>query len=338
MTPSTRTPAALLALLVGLAAAPAAPAAFWDGPEADLTNFYRRLEDLGLSTTYLRKVEKKIKVYYWSGNSEQEARYSLSGKIFIPGSFRVKGSKTRIRYDLDAPAISTMIHEFSHAGYRRMKGKKAARGTTARKHHDAVRSIWADLYIDKRHHNLIGLPVYPEAKADEICGYFIGDAIAEVASLADEILFINTRKVRLAGSTPEELEALGDTLVIPEGTRDGYVERVRKTEFGKVDAGNEAAAFEDKDIPWRERSTTKADMYENVLGLNPPADSQELLKTLNTLDNAWIRGVRAKVLAARKAHAAKLRAAQAQAAAEAGAQAALLAGSGGAAGGLFGMD
>lgn len=45
-------------------------------------------------------------------------------------------------------------------------------------------------------------------------------------------------------------------------------------------------------------------MYTHLLGLDPPADIDALCARMNRLDNPWLRQVRARVEAARRAHAA----------------------------------
>ncbi|MBI4676044.1 MAG: hypothetical protein HY748_00495 [Elusimicrobia bacterium] len=58
-------------------------------------------------------------------------------------------------------------------------------------------------------------------------------------------------------------------------------------------------------IHWDETQWVKDLMYQNILGLKPPKDVPDLLGRLNTLDNDWIRGVRAEVAKARLESAKK---------------------------------
>lgn len=60
---------------------------------------------------------------------------------------------------------------------------------------------------------------------------------------------------------------------------------------GKVSVVD-SASFEGNLIGWEERPMTKTQMYQHILGLNPPKDRIELLARLNASQSEWARTVR----------------------------------------------
>jgi hypothetical protein len=134
----------------------------------------------------------------------------------------------------------------------------------------AENSVWADLRSTAYFYRYGGF------KADEVSGYFMGASLSEVLETVVEIATYNISRPAPAGA---DLGPQGDALVLPDP---------------------ENAMFEGNPVGWEERSTTKTQMYRNILGLNPPKDRAELLKRLNASDSEWIRGVKRKVLEKRR--------------------------------------
>lgn len=278
--------------------------------DADLSLFFKRLEDLGFATQEIRDVAKKIEVVFRApgGHAHAEWGYILDN-LYIPHSFKEPDSG-RIRYDLASNDIDTLIHEFTHAARDISAREDAAKGTPAREHYEAVKNIWASL----RSRSL--LYRFAWMKADEVSGYFMGAAVSSVVDAADAIILYN---MFLGGSRPADLEEakrLGGTLIIPtkENARDswekGFVTNRYAGPFG-ANSVYDSASFQDSGltapalIHWEESPKVKLDMYNNILGLKPPKDITDLLDRLNKADNDWIKGVRAKVAQARIKNADK---------------------------------
>ena len=201
-----------------------------------------------------------------------------------------------------------MIHELTHAERSLTASESAVKGTAAREHYEAVKDIWGNL----RSRSL--LYRFAWMKADEVSGYFMGAAVSRVFEAADEIVAYNAF---LEGSRagPEE----GGKLLIPtrQNAKDswskGFVEHRYAQPFGRNSVYDSAmfkenALFSPELIHWEENQWVKERMYNNILGLKPPKDINDLLERLNKADNAWIRGVREKVAAARQKNSGKAKA------------------------------
>ncbi len=277
------------------------------GDEADPAEFYTRLESIGLKTEYLRRLVAKIELFFQASSDVAEASYGyLTDNVYIPPTMRVEGTQ-RIKFALETTQIATLIHELTHADNDVMASETAAAGTPERIHYDSMQSIWADLYHDPNH-RFLGLARYPRMKADEVCGYFMGKSIMQVFEAVDDLVLYNT--VFAGGKPRDAAEAArwGSTLFLPPAdTQSGWDQRILRIRFGYASVYDEAM-FQSSGISgpayvhWQEagRDWLKLQMYRGILGLDPPADLAELLRRLNTLDNEWIRRVRAKVAKARQ--------------------------------------
>lgn len=294
-------------------AAPAAPAAAPaeevrpETPEpavmsgaVDMGPFLRRLEDLGFQTATLRTVLSKITVAFGAPSGSANAQWRWIRKILVlPAALQQPGTSA-IRYDLRPNEVATVIHELTHAANSVLASETAGRGTPAHEHWDAVNTIWADLRSSAYFYRYAGF------KADEVSGYFMGSAVSQVFDAAAEIVMVNTLRPAPEGA---DVDMLQGTLVMPtpQNARDPFEEGVagRAGEaFGKVKVV-EDAMFEGALIGWEERPMTKTQMYNNILGLNPPKDRAELLRRMNAGDNEWIRGVKRKTLETRRRLAAR---------------------------------
>lgn len=318
-----RTPTSLLAALALLL-----PSVSQAATEADLSEFFRRVSSLGMSTRFLRKMttgaDAPVEVFYRAPNSDREAQYGyILNNVEIPFSHKEENS-TRVKFDLETHHLATMFHELTHAANDEPADKDAAAGTPEFEHWQCREFVWAEIFNDPRHHNIVGLARYPRFKADEITGYYMGCAIQKVFDAANDIIFINEKLVQRTARTPQEARDLGDTLVLQRWDleNDHMTRRVLESVFWKCEMGNDSAYFEGKAIPYDNtgKDWLKQRMFDNLLGLSPPRDTPTLLATLNSprLRNRWIRGVRQRVRAARLAWAEKQeRAAVERAAAEA---------------------
>jgi len=285
------------------------PTMSFAGTMADPSDFVRRLASIGLSTDYVQKVLSRLEIYYRTPSSTAEAEWGyMLDNLYIPWDQKAADS-SNIRFDLETPQINTLIHELCHASSDLCASESAAAGTPDRAHADLLHVIRADIYVDPRH-QVLGLARYPGVKADEIVAYYVGNSVQYVFEGVDDIVSFNVGFCKAYIHTAEDAERLGTTLVLPpvEGPgASGWSSRVARRRYGDHRAGNEAASFENKPIPWDERPWVKDEMFDFSLGLNLPHTAAELVDRLNTVDNDWIRDVRARVAAARRARAAELR-------------------------------
>ena len=284
----------------------------------DMSEFFRRLESIGLETGELRAVTSKIKVVFGGQSADAAAEYGyILNRLHIPIDFKESGS-SRVRFDLETGNIDTIIHEYVHAERDVSASPDAPKGSPAREHYDAVHAIQADLRSQSLFYR------YSWMKADEVSAYFMGEAIGTVFDAVNDIVTYNTAFKGAKPATLAEAERLGGLLIIPSAQSpklDSWEKLMLKSyaKFGQNNVYDEAqfkgsivSGF--TDIHWTERQNIKDDIYNNVLGLKPPRTLQELVDRLNSIDNEWIRGVRTKVAEIRiknaqktEAKAAKLR-------------------------------
>jgi hypothetical protein len=270
--------------------------------------FFQRLESIGLDTTYLRDLTDRIGLRFRSSTRIAEASWGfVENRLYMPPGFAEEGTEI-LRFDLATHELDTLIHEYVHAA-NDLDGRSGAPvDTVGRQHRDCLDFIWADIHQDPAH-NLLGLARYPRAKANEVTGYFMGQAIGEVFQVVEEVVAYNTQMEGARVASSEEAERLGGTLVLPpEDAPRGWARRLATARFGQVSvydtASFRAGVLAPTLIHWDEyqRGWLKERMYENLLGLHPPRDSRELVERLNALQSPWIRGVRRRVQEARAAY------------------------------------
>ena len=116
--------------------------------------------------------------------------------------------------------------------------------------------------------------------------------------MANNIVFYNTRLGGAKPATEEEALKLGGEFILPKpnGANYGFVGLGKNKVFG-LKSVYDYAQFKGRSISgfqhihWPERQFIKNDMYNNILGLNPPKDTKELLKRMNTIDNKWLKEI-----------------------------------------------
>jgi hypothetical protein len=287
-------------LVIVLALAMAAPALA--GTQADPSEFFRRLESIGLSTDGLRKVASKIELFYKAPSGTAAASYGyILDNLYIPWEFKEKDSD-RIRFDLAPNELNTLIHEFVHAANDVTCDGSAAVGSLAREHHDAVESIRADVMLDERNAAVFGLVRFPRFRADEVTGYFMGNCMMNLVFAVNDLVLYNTMMTNRYMTSVADVERFGDRLVLPPAdTSDGFGQRLLKERFGKSKAET-IAQFENKTVYWDDanRSWLKERMWKNLLGLNPPGDIRELLERLNASESEWMTQLRKDLVEARR--------------------------------------
>lgn len=260
------------------------PAAHPAGKGIDMGPFLRRLEDLGFKTDTVRVVLGRITVAFGapSGSANAEWKY-IRGILQIPDSFKQPGTNS-IRADLAPNEVATVIHELTHAANSVLADKTAAKGTPAFEHWDAVYTIWADLRGSAYFYRYGGF------KADEVSGYFMGDAYSEVFGAIVEIVTYNTTAPAPAGVPIDDVLRLPTAQDATNEWQKTLAASARQP-FGKVSVVD-SASFEGNLIGWEERPMTKDQMYKHILGLNPPKDRIELLARLNASQSEWARALK----------------------------------------------
>ena len=282
------------AVSVPPAAAPTSVAMEKSRAGAEMGDFFRKLESIGLDTSEIRKVSGMVSVVFsdqWFGAA---AEYGyIMDKLYIPYSYKAPGG-SGVKFALSPDLIDTLVHEYVHAALDVYASGAAQPGTPAREQYDAVSAIQADLRSQALYYR------YARMKADEVSAYFIGASIADVFSTADDIVFYNTKLQGAKAGSEAEAIALGGRLILPSDPDNGFAGLGRNKIFGRASV-YDIAQFKDNKfsqsgyVRWPERQFIKDSMYKNILGLKPPRDTQELLQRLNAIDNPWIREVRATV-------------------------------------------
>src|SRR5688572_30556265 len=80
--------------------------------EAEASEFWRRLESIGLDTTRIRRVRSELELFYRESTDVAEAEYAfIRNNLYIPPAFKEEGS-SRIRFDLEPHHLQTLVHEF----------------------------------------------------------------------------------------------------------------------------------------------------------------------------------------------------------------------------------
>jgi hypothetical protein len=274
------------------------------GEPVDMSEFLRRAESIGLSTFFLRRLLKKIDVHAGNPGGGAEASWSyLRGRVIIQEELLEEG-RHRLPFDLRVSALGTVFHELTHAANSVMADPKQPRVSPAGAHHEVVEAIRGDLFIEEEESAFLGLPRYPRVKADEVTGYFMGLALNELFMDVATLLSTNRLAPGLVIRAPGDAAALGGRIVAPDDSE--MAQTILRRRYGEVSLSDQTY-FQGKAFTWRpERVFLKHEMWDKFLALHPPRTGAELIERLNTIDNAWIRGVRAEIAAARKAHEAKL--------------------------------
>lgn len=308
-----------LTLALALAATPALLA----DPQVDLEPLFERLESIGLRTAQARRVLSEIEVHRFEDDPDDPAmaRYEWGDDdLLLPSTYCVPGTHV-LRADLEPDEIGTVIHELSHAEYDTVASEDAPRGNVDYIHWDCVNTIWAQLFTAEDQQTglpgIFGLASYPRMKADEVSSYFIGKSIQQVFRAVSNLVAYNVSIGSKHVASVEEANELGGTLLLPRPEDDDAISRMIRgvDRFGRVSVRTDAhfqatGITSPKPIGWDEAGNDwlKDRMYRYILGLFPPATMQELVDRLNALPEtgrrgAWIRGVRARVAAARRTRA-----------------------------------
>jgi hypothetical protein len=269
----------------------------------DFTEFYRRLESVGLRTDDVRALTAKLGLHYgFLRGGAGRYGFILNNLYLPPENFKEAGS-SRIRFDLEPPQISTLIHELCHAAADLTASADAAKGSAAREHHEAMHAIWGDLRSQAFFYRYAGL------KSDEVVAYIMGADIGKLFETANLLVIFNSKLDGLdLSQKPDamsEQEFLSGKFILPKPDAKipaAWLEN--DLNGGRRFGGSrvyDIAEFEGKKIHWEERGFIKDDIYRHVLGLDPPRTVQELVDRLNSIENEWVKGVRREIAAGRAA-------------------------------------
>jgi hypothetical protein len=270
----------------------------------DMSEFLRRAESIGLSTHFLRRLLQEIEVHAGNPGGGAEAAWGyIRGRITIREDL-LEEERRRVPFDLEIGPLGTIFHELTHAANSRMADPKQPRISPAGSHHAVVEEIWADLFSSEEQTAFLGLPRYPRVKADEVTGYFMAHALGELFQDVNALVSSNKLAPGLVVQAPGDAARLGGKILAP--AESVMLQDILKRRYGEVHL-KDRVFFQGRAVSWTpERRFLKHEMWDKFLALHPPSTGAELLESLNSLDNAWIRSVRAEIAAARKAHEEKL--------------------------------
>lgn len=245
----------------------------------DMSEFLRRLEDMTLDTTVLRGLLGQISVSFRDPNSPADAQYGqIVNNMYLPASMKANG-KNAIRYDLQSSEINTLIHELTHAAADKLASSDAPGGSAGAEHYKALRMLSEQVRDGWL------LARYPNTKADELGGYYMGCAIQAVED-ARRNLVMHSANSPVADQA--EADRLGGTVFTydekgnhPRAQPAHQIMRDQMNGMlGDCSVGS-TARFEGKEIGVEPSHLAKSVLFQNALGLKPPLSIRDLVKRLN---------------------------------------------------------
>jgi len=265
----------------------------------DMTDFLRRLEDMTLDTTVLRGLLGHIDVSFRPPTGSANAQYGqIMNQLYLPDTLKAAG-RNAVRYDLSSNELNTVIHELTHAAADHLASGNEPFGSAGGDHHRALGMISTQV----RGGSLLAR--YPNTKADELAGYYMGCAIADVA---DTITFLRVYNNVLAKPADRaEAERLGGRVLGFDEKTGGPSRPVPESwtsilhrPLGHCTVGD-SAQFEGSTIGVEPDFATKGLLFQSALGLKPPLSERELVKRLNdpARASAGINELRREVYEAR---------------------------------------
>lgn len=272
---------------------------------ADLENFYKRLESIGLDTKYIRALGGSFKAYFsLFDDGDPPAAWSVvTKKLDLHNEIKEKSSN-KVLFDVDINGLNTLIHEFSHAEYSmRLKGGAlepsvtGAAGSPEKGHYDLWR-FWKDEQRRSFWYSWSNLA------AEELCGYFMGTNYDQLFRVADRIILYNlASNAEIEATYGGDLLKLQDEIVLPPENPTGRPQADAAQLKPAFVFGQQKPfdpQFSNKPIQkWTEPKPLMLEMYKNSLGLKPPATTGDLLEKLNTIRNPWIDQKRLAILNSR---------------------------------------
>jgi len=271
----------------------------------DMSEFLRRLEDMTLDTTVLRGLLGKIGVSFRPPTATANAQYGqIMNHLYLPDTLKAKNGNS-IRYDLTSNEISTVIHELTHASADQLAASDAPGGSAGSEHYKALQQLSHQVRDGRL------LARYPNTKADELAGYYMGCAVADVADAITFLKVYNTGIARPADAA--EAERLGTRLLAFEEKTRGAASAppqswidIDRCMLGQCSVGD-SAQFEGSPIGVEPDSAIKGMLFQGALGLKPPLSLRDLLKRLNdpARRSAGVDALRREVYEARLKAAAR---------------------------------
>lgn len=263
------------------------------------TEFYRRLESIGLKSDNIRALPSKVGFHYGFLMGGAGRWGFILNNIYLPTTFQESGSE-RVRFDLDTTQINTLIHELAHAAADLSAANSAAPGSADREHYDAMQAIAGDLRSEAVVYR------FSRMKANEVVAYTIGNDIDMLFQVVAQLVLFNA--LQEGGEPAHKPDAmsrqdfLAGKFVTPKpgAPCDDYLRRDLNPDrqLGRSNV-YDTAGLDGTIIHWAERGFIKDSIYKHVLGLDPPETVRDLVARLNSIDNEWIREMRKKIAAAR---------------------------------------
>lgn len=287
----------LLAALLGIwvAAAPGAAA-------PSLEPLFDQLEGLGLHLAYLRGLTARVAFQFtddmrtfhlpFQGKDRSiQARYGgLGNQIFLLDELREGETDAFPTRGLGDHDMNSVLHELAHASFD-LDAEQGGDGLAALALRGAHAEIVRDLEADP------GQKLRLSQKADEVCGYLVGEAYGELFRVAEAI-------VRYNSTGPGGWSPAGEAFLLPPDPA-GRAALGIPEEFGLIHVDGVASAphglFGQRmdRIGWRERDEVKRALFRGALGLVPPTTAEELVQRMNAAQGAWIEERRQRVRRAR---------------------------------------
>lgn len=245
----------------------------------DMSEFLRRLEDMTLDTKVLRGLLAQISVSFRDPTSKANAEYGwIVDNMYLPTSLKHK-DRNAVRYDLQPGEIGTIIHELTHASADKLATSDAAAGSPGGEHYKALRMLSQQLRDGKLWAH------YPNTKADELAGYYMGCAIQDVEQQKN-ILVMHSENSPVADQA--EADRLGGAVFTfdqkggspnAQPAHPSFQARMNGM-LGDCSVAQDAK-FNDSPIGVEPDHNAKAVLFQNALGLNPPLSIRDLVKRLN---------------------------------------------------------
>lgn len=270
----------------------------------DMTDFLRRLEDMTLDTAALRGLLGRIGVSFRPPTGTANAQYGqILNHLYLPETLKAPG-RNALRYNLTSSEIATVIHELTHAAADHLASSDAADGSPGAEHYKALRIISAQVRDGRL------LARYPNTKADELAGYYMGCAAADVA---DTITFLKVYNIAMAKPADRaEAERLGGRLLNFDEKTAGPSQAppepwsdILRRPLGQCSVADNAQ-FEGSTIGVEPDFGAKGLLFQGALGLKPPLSARDLVKRLNdpSRASAGLEALRGEIREARLKSAA----------------------------------
>jgi hypothetical protein len=305
----------------------------------DPGEYFRRLESVGLSTTKLRTIAKKVflEKFVWDSKTAAAQYYFQINKLKVPGDFCQPGT-SKIKFDLDNTQLGTFTHEWCHAeddfADDLLKSCNALDDADGLAKEDAIAALQTDVAAQEKAtaagRDPKKVPATPVTVQDhsscaaeaarrlklkssinlhyktwEIVGYFVDGGINNIFFNTNAIISYNKNQLQSYMRTAKDINTYKDSaeLVMPPYLRNTKLVEAKGQTPAYFKAHTLGGTQEQLKYYLDGRDAIFNQIWDKVLGLHPPHDVQALRQNLNSATNTWIQGVRAQLKQARAEYA-----------------------------------